>query len=144
MPEYGWRQALAPTVQYQADIARWLLLRDRGGLYLDCDVELFYLPRDLAGAWIQGIGGTEVNAAAIAAPPGHRYMHAILALARAAGPVWKPLCGGNHFHKVALGPDVHLWEPWQWAYRGWGRMRGFGCHHGCFRRWNSCRPREEG
>lgn len=164
LAEFREREAHCPLVQHQSDVARWLILRDHGGLYLDADLELFRLPGRLCGAWIQGVGlrawdVAQVNCAIQAGPPGHRYFHDLLALAvdpvvrigpavpmadRPIAPLgtraWLALGGGNELCQQALGPDVHVWPPERWNWEG--RYKGYGVHYGCFRRWGSVRPAE--
>jgi hypothetical protein len=143
-PDFREREKVAPTVQYQADIGRWLVLLHHGGLYLDCDVDLWRLPEGLQGAWIQGIGDEKLanqNGAVIACPPGHRFMRDVLTLAADPEFHWPKLCGGCVLQARALGDDVRRWPETVW--NGEGRFRGgLGWHRGKFVAWQSYRPRE--
>lgn len=154
--EFGgeWSQLYSQCchVSQASDVARYLILRKHGGLYLDTDVELFRLPEgvDLAGkpAWIAGTidppgthGGT--NGCCLASEPGGAYVTRMLNkiqsgqvdLGRhmAAGPF---LCGDS------LGPDVGIWQKHVWHgkrgdpgvcghHYGWGpRLKSFLRAHG--------------
>lgn len=142
------------TVQHQANVARWLVLRQCGGLYLDADVELFRLPRDLRGGWISsthygpprpgGFMRLAVNCCILAAPPGHRHFSRCLDLLARHHGYWPTHGGGNHYHELALDEelDLEIWLPEVWTGSFPASGRRLGMHYTKSPQWQSLRPAE--
>ena len=136
---------LAPSAAFRADLGRYSILWDVGGLYLDMDIDLFRLPEDLKGAWtVQG--GNHV----MAAPPGHprvRKMLEVFGEVMTGIPATDPRPSWNALYQRYFCADEGwdgIWPQHLWHDLLYGRGQRpsparecFGHHHSRSKQWGS-------
>jgi mannosyltransferase OCH1-like enzyme len=122
LPEYAALRSLPPTFMHLADLGRYAILWNEGGLYVDVDTEVNRMPTDggplgpLVGAWCM-----EGNNAVMAAPPRHPFLARVLARAARLESYTGPATQAN-LVVLEAGPDMRFWpEPywlgqWRWRY----------------------------
>ncbi len=118
-----------------SNVARYLILRRHGGLYLDTDVELFQLPLFISGAWIAGTSENpdphQLNPCCLAAPPGHPYINRMLgAIERGEVDLSGHMMAGPLLAvEKYSSEDVSIWPAHVWHGRR-GQQDALGHHYG--------------
>lgn len=136
LPGYMDHRHHCQTNADRADLGRYCILWHKGGLYIDMDIELFRLPRNLTGAWI--CPGSNF---AMAAPAGHPYLDRLL-IACANAESWVRRPGKVSMAQVnlcmaMLAGDVRQWGRGDWEARAMLHAPGYGQHHMLNQRWGS-------
>lgn len=125
----------------QSNVARYLILREHGGLYLDTDVELFCLPGqggfddpEQRGSWIAGTSAApdplQVNPAVLASEPGGAYVTRMVeAIEHGEVDLSRHMAAGPCLAIDKIGPEVHIWPGHVWHGRR-GQAGALGHHYG--------------
>jgi len=116
------------------DVARLLVLRKHGGLYLDADVEVFALPGELHGSWIAGTdedpGRLAVNNCVLASEVDGAYVSRMLDRIQAGGVDLGKHCeAGPRLCSAEFSLDVYPWPRRVWHGRR-GELGVMGHHYG--------------
>jgi len=105
------------NITQQSNIARYLILRDYGGLYLDTDVELCLLPGQLEGAWIPATSAMHgIGSFALACPSHHPWVERIVSMCTEID-LGISCSAGSKLVAKSKGPDVNVWPKRVWSNR---------------------------
>ena len=108
------------NISQQSNIARYLILRDCGGLYLDTDVELLALPEQLEGAWIPATAAMHgIGSFALACPAHHPWAERIVAMCTEVDLSVNGTAGSKLVAR-SKGPDTNVWPLKTWDRNGRG------------------------
>ena len=102
------------SIVQQSNLARFFILREIGGLYLDLDVQLLNLPSLIEEAWVPGSRAMHrVGSFALACPPHHPWIERVVAM---LGAVDLSVSGsaGSKLVAASIGPDVNVWPRELW------------------------------
>jgi hypothetical protein len=116
----------------RSNLLRYLVLYEFGGLYLDTDVELFYLPEaGFDGSWVTGVqdgDSTCVNTCAISCVPRSCLVWRVLDRLPHVN-LGEHMSAGAALLRACLDADVGVWPVACWHGRR-GQPDAFGHHYG--------------
>jgi mannosyltransferase OCH1-like enzyme len=116
------------SIVQQSNLARFFILREIGGLYLDLDVQLRSLPPLFGGAWVPGSRAMHrIGSFALACSPHHPWIERLVSM---LANVDLKIRGsaGSKLIAASLGPDVHVWPRELWEESGKNEETILGTH----------------
>lgn len=115
------------TISQQSNLARYLILREVGGLYLDTDVELNKLPLMIEGAWVAGSTSIfQVCSCILACPAHHSWIERVVGLLTKVDLSVRGSAGSKLIAE-SLADDVSVWSRSCWGRNA--QRSEFGAHH---------------
>ena len=116
------------TISQQSNLARYLILLEIGGLYLDTDVEVYDLPESIEGAWVaRNPFGRLAGSYFLACPPRHSWIERVVSMLETLD-LGVRGSAGSSLVAASLGNDVSLWPFNLWGVAGRAPAI-YGVHH---------------